>query len=163
MVRGIVRNEVIIRQADSAKVTLDSSETATLRHGYEQVITNAWTQLGIDPRALADSAKAPAQRQAIAAAHVEAYLDKLLKMTVRYVDVPAPVDAALHLKYESKVSDAGVDRAFALATQLRKASDSTRATTTPPSAVPLPGGPSSSAQPRAPVAPPPGPPPGTKP
>jgi hypothetical protein len=164
MVRGIVRNEVIIRQADSAKVTLDSSETATLRHGYEQVITNAWTQLGIDPRALADSSKAPAQREAIASAHVEAYLDKLLKMTVRYVDVPAPVDAALHSKYESKVSDAGVDRAFALATQIRKASDSTRAATTPPSAVPLPGGPQPpAAQPSKPVAPPAGPPPGTKP
>ena len=164
MVRGIVRNEVIIRQADSAKVTLDSSETATLRHGYEQVITNAWSQLGIDPRALADSAKAPAQRQAIASAHVEAYMDKLIKMTTRYVDIPAPVDAALRSKYQSKLSDAGVDRAFALAQTLRKSSDSTRAATTPPSAVPLPGAsPSPSARPTAPVAPPSGPPPGAKP
>ncbi len=165
MVRGIVRNEVIIRQADSAKVTLDSSETATLRHGYEQVITNAWTQLGIDPRALADSAKAPAQRQAIASAHVEAYMDKLIKMTTRYVDIPAPVDAALRSKYQSKLNDAGVDRAFALAQTLRKSSDSSRAATTPPSAVPLPGAspPSPSARPSAPVAPPSGPPPSSKP
>jgi PPIC-type PPIASE domain len=164
MVRGIVRNEVIIRQADSAKVSLDSTDTNTLKHGYETVITNAWTQLGIDPRALADSAKAPAQREAIASAHVEAYLDKLMKMSVRYIDVPAPVDAALRLKYESKINDAGVDRAFALANKIRKTSDSSANAGRPPSAVPLPGSPpSANANPSQPAAPPSGPPPGTKP
>lgn len=169
MVRSVVRNEVIIRQADSAKITLDSSETNGVRHGYEQVITNAWTQLGVDPRALADSAKAPAQREAIAAAHVDAYLDKLLTMSVRYVDIPAPVDAALHDKYDSKIVDAGVDRAFALATQLRKSSDSAHAASAPPSAVPLPGGTPSPAGGPAGGAPhpsagaPPAPPPAAKP
>jgi peptidyl-prolyl cis-trans isomerase D len=164
MVRGIVRNEVIIRQADSAKVSLDSTDTNTLRHGYETVITNAWTQLGIDPRALADSSKAPAQREAIASAHIESYLDKLMKMTVRYVDIPAPVDAALRVKYEGKINDAGVDRAFALASQIRKSSDSSAAASRPPSAVPLPGEPPpAGARPATPVTPPSGPPPGTKP
>ncbi len=164
MVRGIVRNEVIIRQADSAKVTLDSAETNTLRHGYETVITNAWTQLGIDPRALADSAKAPAQREAIAAAHIESYLDKLMKMSVRYVNIPAPVDAALRTKYEGKINDAGVDRAFALASKIRKSSDSSAAASRPPSAVPLPGEPpSAGGKPARPAVPPSGPPPGTKP
>ena len=162
MVRAIVRNEVIIRQADSAKVTLDTSETNGIRHGYQQVITNAWTQLGVDPRALADSAKTPAQREAIAASHIEGYLDKLLAMSVRYVDIPAPVDAALHQKYDSKINDAGVDRAFALATQLRKASDSVRASTTPPSAVPLPGSQSPAGGPSAGARPAP-PPPAAKP
>ena len=164
MVRGIVRNEVIIRQADSAKVSLDTAETNTLRHGYETVITNAWTQLGIDPRALADSAKSPAQRQAIASAHIESYLDKLMKMSVRYVDIPAPVDAALRVKYEGKINDGGIDRAFALATQLRKSSDSSSAASRPPSAVPLPGeAPSAGASPARPAAPPSGPPPIMKP
>lgn len=164
MVRGIVRNEVIIRQADSAKVTLDSAETNTLRHGYETVITNAWTQLGIDPRALADSAKAPAQREAIAAAHIQSYLDKLMKMSVRYVNIPAPVDAALRTKYEGKINDAGVDRAFALASKIRKSSDSSAAASRPPSAVPLPGEPpSAGGKPARPAVPPSGPPPGTKP
>lgn len=164
MVSSIVRNEVIIHQADSANVTLDTAETNGVRHGYQQVISNAWTQLGIDPRALADSAKTPTQREAIAAAHIEAYLDKLLTMSVRYVDIPAPVDAALHAKYDSKIIDAGVDRAFAMATQLRKASDSARAVSAPPSAVPLPGGPpSASARPAPPTGAPPAPPPSTKP
>jgi PPIC-type PPIASE domain len=155
MVKSIVRNEVIIHQADSAKVTLDTTETNGIRHGYQQVITTAWTQLGIDPHALADSAKTPAQREVIAASHIEGYLDKLLTMSVRYVDVPGPVDAALHSKYDSKINDAGVDRAFAMATQIRKAADSVRASTAPPSAVPLPGSPAPAAGPAGPRPTPP--------
>ena len=156
IVRSIIRNELVIRQADSAKVTLDSGETNTIRRGYEQVITGAWSQLGVDPKTLADSARTPAERDRLAASRVEDYLDKLLAMTARFVDVPTPVDAALRGKYDSQVNDAGVDRAFARATEIRKSSDSTRSANTPPSAVPLPGGaPSGPAGRTPPAAPPP--------
>jgi parvulin-like peptidyl-prolyl cis-trans isomerase-like protein len=140
-VRGVVRNEMVIHQADSAKVGLDTAEMAGIRHSYEQVITNAWTQLGIDPKLLADSAKSSAQRERLAAAHVEEYLDKLLANSARYVDVPPPIDAALRSKYDAQINPAGLDRAFARATAVRKTADSVRAASAPPSAVPLPGSP----------------------
>lgn len=138
-VRGVVRNEMVIHQADSAKISLDTAEMNAIRKNYEQVITAAWTQLGTDPKVLADSAKTPALRDRLAAAHIEEYLNKLLANGARYVDVPAPIDAALRAKYEAKVNEAGVDRAFARASEIRKSADSTRDAKAPPSAVPLPG------------------------
>jgi post-segregation antitoxin (ccd killing protein) len=146
-VRGVVRNEMVIHQADSAKVGLDTAELAGIRHSYEQVITNAWTQLGIDPKLLADSAKNSAQRERLAAAHVEEYLDKLLANAARYVDVPPPIDAALRSKYDAQINQAGLDRAFARATAVRKTADSTRAASQPSSAIPLPGSPPPGAPP----------------
>jgi hypothetical protein len=166
IVRSIVRNELVIRQADSAKVTLDSAETNGIRRGYEQVITNAWTQLGVDPKTLADSGRTPAVRERLAAARVEEYLDRLLSMSARYVDVPSPVNAALRSRYDAQINDAGVDRAFARASEIRKSADSARSASAPPSAVPLPGGASAAppaARPAAPSPTPPAPPAGAKP
>ena len=167
IVRSIIRNELVIRQADSAKISLDSAEMNQIRHGYEQVITNAWTQLGVDPKTLADSGKTPAVRERLAAARIEDYLDRLLSMSARYVDVPSPVEAALRSRYDAQVNDAGVDRAFARATEIRKSADSARSASAPPSVVPLPGGalPYSppTARPAAPSPTPAAPPAGAKP
>ncbi len=142
-IRNVVRNDMILHQADSAHVMLDTSETNGMRRTYVQLITNAWTQLGVDPKMLSDSAKTPADRERLAAAHVEDFLDRLLSRSpsVRYVDVPQPLDAALRGKYQSEVSETGLDRALARATEVRKSADSARVAAEPPSAVPLPGGP----------------------
>jgi peptidyl-prolyl cis-trans isomerase D len=138
-VRNVVRNEMVVRQADSAKVTLDSAEMAALRQTYEQLIVSDWSQLGLDPKMLADSDKTEAGRDRLAAAHVEDYLGRMVAMTARYVDVAQPIEQALRSKYESEINEAGVDRAVSRAAELRKVSDSARAAKEPPSAVPLPG------------------------
>ncbi len=150
-VRNVVRNEMVVRQADSAGVKLDSAEMSTIRQTYVQLITNAWTQLGIDPKELADSSKTAAGRDRIAAARVDDYLKRMVAMQARYVDVAQPVDQALRSTYSSEINEAGVDRAVTQAADIRKKSDSTRAAKAPPSAVPLPGGPGGPA-PRAPGA-----------
>ncbi len=99
----------------------------TLRQTYVQLITNDWTLLGIDPKELADSAKTVGGRDRIAAARVDDYLNRMVAMQARYVDVPQPVDQALRSTYSSEVNEAGVDRAVARATDIRKHSDSARA------------------------------------
>lgn len=142
-VKNVTRNEMILREADSAHVTLDTAETNGIRKTYGQLITNAWSQLGVDPKMLADSAKAPGDRERLAAAHIETFLDKLLLAptpTVRYVDVPQPLDAALRGEYRSDLNETGLDRALASATTIRRTADSVRTAQEPPSAVPLPGG-----------------------
>lgn len=144
-VRNVVRNEMVVRQADSAGVKLDSTELSTLRQTYLQLITNDWTLLGIDPKELADSAKTVGGRDRIAAARVDDYLKRMVAMQARYVDVPQPVDQALRSTYSSEVNEAGVDRAVTQAADIRKHSDSARASKAPPSAVPLPGGPTTGA------------------
>ncbi len=152
-IRNIVRNETMLRQADSAHIVLDSAETRQIRGTFTSLITRAWTQLGVDPTMLADSAKTPADRERLAAAHVESFLDRLLGPTpsVRLVDIPQPLENALREKYESEVSETGLDRALSRATEIRRQSDSARVAKEPPTAVPLPSG----AAPPAPGGPPP--------
>jgi peptidyl-prolyl cis-trans isomerase D len=153
-IRNIVRNETMLRQADSAHIVLDSAETSQIRGMFTSLIVRAWTQLGVDPKLLADSAKTPADRERLAAAHIESFLDRLLTPTpsVRLVDIPQPLENALREKYESEISETGLDRALSRATAIRRQSDSSRVAKEPPSAVPLPGG----AMPGGPGAPRPG-------
>lgn len=140
-VRNVVRNEMVLRQADSAGVKLDSADMNVLKHSYEDEITSDWTTLGVDPKMLADSAKTAAARDRLAAAHIDDYLARMVQMTARYVDVPQPVDQALRLTYHSEINEPAVDRAVSRALEIRKTADSSRAAKAPPSAVPLPGGP----------------------
>ena len=141
IVKGFIRNELVMRQADSAKVTLDSAQQAEIHKGYEGLITSSWTSLGVDPKQLADSAKAVPARERIAAAHIDTYLDKLLSQQpgVRFVDIPTPLESVLRTRYEFKLNEAGIDRALARATAERHASDSAKSASEPQSAVPLPG------------------------
>ncbi len=114
-----------------------------------------WQALGIDPKSLADSAKTPAERERIAAARIEAYLDKVMAGEAQPVPVPSPLQIVLMNKYDSKVNAAGIDRAVERAQKVRVVADSTRAANQPKSAVPLPGaaGPGVGAPGQAPSAP----------
>ena len=141
ILKNFVRNELVLRAADSAHVTLDSAQMDSIKHNFTTIITNSWTALGVDPKMLSDSAKTAAGRERIAAGHIESYLDKLLAQTpgVRFVDVPSPIEGLLRGKYPSSVNEAGLDRALAKATAERKEVDSSRTAREPSSAVPLPG------------------------
>jgi PPIC-type PPIASE domain len=142
IIKNFVRNELVLRAADSAHITVDTAQMDTIRRNFTTIITTAWTALNIDPKLLSDSAKTAAGRERVAAAHIESYLDKLLAQTpgVRFVDVPSPIEALLRGKYPSAVNEAGLDRALAKATAERKTDDSSRTAKEPASAVPLPGG-----------------------
>lgn len=161
IVKGFIRNDIIMRAADSAKVNLDSAQQAEIHKGYETLITNSWLALGVDPKQLADSAKAVPTRERIAAAHVDSYLDKLLSQSpgVRFVDIPSPLEDVLRSHYEFKLNEAGIDRALAKATSERRTSDSAKSASEPPSAVPLPGMTPATPQPATPQAKPQGTPP----
>jgi hypothetical protein len=141
IIKNFVRNELVLRAADSAHVTVDSAQMDSIKHNYTALITNAWSALGIDPKLLSDSAKTAAGRERVASAHIESYLDKLLAQTpgVRFVDLPSPIEGLLRAKYPSAVNEAGLDRALAKATAERKEVDSSRTAREPASAVPLPG------------------------
>jgi hypothetical protein len=141
IIKNFVRNELVLRAADSAKVMVDSVQMDSIKHNYEGLITNAWVTLGIDPKLLGDSAKTAAGRERVASAHIESYLDKLLAQTpgVRFVDIPSPIEGLLRAKYSSAINEAGLDRALAKATAERKEVDSSRTAREPASAVPLPG------------------------
>jgi hypothetical protein len=138
-VTNMAQREVLLRRADSAKVGLSPEELSSLHRDFGQAVVMSWTQLGIDPKSLADSAKTPAERERLAAARVEAFLDRVMAGQAQPVPVPAPLQIVLMDKYDAQVNQAGIDRAVERAAKLRASSDSTRAAKQPPSAVPLPG------------------------
>jgi len=140
-VKAVFRNDLLLRQADSAKVGLDTSETTEIKHAFVSMVANTWSGLNISPNRLADSAKTVAERERLAAARVDNYLDRLLTKDEQFIPVQPPLESALHSKYDYKINAAGIDRALERAQRIRAVADSTKAAQQPQSAVPLPGQP----------------------
>ena len=140
-VKQIVRNELVLRQADSAKAVIDTAELSNLYLNFKNAVTQTWTALGVDPSKLADSAKAPAggDKEKIAAYRVESFFDKLIKSEVQFIDVPYPVARALQSKYSYVVNDAGLDKVIERAKTVRATADSVRAQKNPAPGAAAPG------------------------
>lgn len=138
-VRNLMRSELFLRQADSANVKLDTAEVASIRRAFRGVVVNTWSGLRISPAQLSDSAKTKEERERLAAARVDAYLDRLLQQQEGFIEVPPPLAAALRERYDGRVLAAGLTRAVESAQKIRAAADSARAAQQPKSAVPVPG------------------------
>jgi hypothetical protein len=138
-VRNLLRSELILAAADSAKITMDSTETNELYSSFSAILRNAWSGLRIAPSMMADSAKTAAERKALAPTRVDAYFNRLVKGEEQFVEVPSPLSQALRKKYDWKVNSAGLDRAVAAAQAIRAKEDSAKASAMPKSAVPMPG------------------------
>ena len=130
-VRQIVRNELLLRLADSAGMQADTAELNNLRLAFRNNLTMAWTTLGVEPNIIADSAADAGGREAAAGRIIDAYFDKLVKNEAQFADIAYPVAHAMQQKYEFAISDPGLERAIEQARQLRAAADSA-----PPSAAP---------------------------
>ena len=131
-VKRLVRNELMLKQADSAKISADSGEMNNLYMQFRTSLTGAWTQLGVDPTKLADSAKSAGDRETLAGKRVESYFDKLIKNEIPFVDIPYFVARALEQKYTFSVNDVGLDKAIEKAKAVRATADSVRAKQGPP-------------------------------
>lgn len=138
-VRQIVRNELMLRAADSAKVKVDTAEMGNLYLNFKNAVTQTWTGLGVDPKSLADSAKKGGDASKIASGKVEAYFNKLVKNEAQFIDVPYPVARALQHKYEFSVNDVGLDKAVERAKSVRATADSLRAQQVPKPGAAAPG------------------------
>ena len=149
-VKSVARQEVMLRMADSAGVTISADEKNQLITEFKNVVGSMWQQLGIEPKML-DSARSVPEREKLAASRVEAFMDRILSGQAQPLQVPPPVQAVLTSKYESKTYPAGIDRALEHAKKLRTVADSSRAAQQPRSQVPLPM-PPATPQPAAPPA-----------
>jgi len=138
-VKSLMRNELLLRSADSAKLVLDSAEVEQVRGAFRSSVQQSMGGLGILPSQLADSAEAAGGRAALAAARIDSFFAKLLKNEVQFVDISEPVSLALRSKYEGRVNESGLDRAVTLATELKAKADSAASAALPQSEVPMPG------------------------
>lgn len=151
-IKIIVRNELVARQADSAKFALSAGELDTLRGQFHASLNQSWAAMNIQPSQLADSAKTPADRQKLAAARVGAYFDKLVKNEVPFVDVAYPIARAMQHKYSYSINDKALDAVVERAKAVRATADSLKAQK-PGSMVP-PGAPGAAPAPPAGARPP---------
>ena len=136
--KQLVVNELMLVAADSAKITLDSSEKANLHQIFVGSVWASYNGLGITPASLADSGKSVSAREKIAAARIEKFMDALLANKAQFVDVSEPVSRALRAKFDARIVAAGIDRAVTEAQKAVAASDSAKAKNMPQSAVPDP-------------------------
>jgi hypothetical protein len=140
-VRDVARQELLLREADRGKVTFTADERAQLARDWGQLVGMVWQGLGVDPKSLADSAKSAPERERLAAARVEGFMDRVMNGQAQIVPIPAPLAAALDEKYEASINRAGLDRATERAAKIRASADSARAAQQPRSEVPVPGAP----------------------
>ena len=154
--KNVLRNELVLHQADSAKIALSPDEMKELHQKFTEVVAASWDQLGLSPKSLADSAKTLPAREKLASTRVNAYLDKLMQQQAGFVQVPPPLEMMLKQKYNVTINGAAMDKAVASSTALKAKSDSLRAKNAPPTEVPM-GGmqmPPQGAPAPAPAAPP---------
>jgi hypothetical protein len=138
-VKQVAMQQILLKQALDAKVDIPEEMRTNLYSSIGQLVQQVWQTLGVDPKTLADSAKTQAEKERIAAAHVDAYLDRMMAGQAQVLNVPAPLKKMLDAKYESSVNQQGVDRATERAQKVRASADSARAASQPKSAVPMPG------------------------
>jgi parvulin-like peptidyl-prolyl isomerase len=141
MVTGLVRrfatNELVLKQADSAKIQIDSTELTKLRQSFVNAVRTAWEALGVAPPSLLDSAKTVNQREQLASGRINAYFARMLQEQAPFVPVPTPLSSIMRSKYDYAFNDAGFDRTVEEASRIRNSADSARTAGQPPSAVPL--------------------------
>jgi len=110
LVRNFVKNELVLKQADSAKVQIDPAEMAQLHASFTNAVRTAWAQLGVLPASLTDSAKSEGDREKLAAKRIDVYFTRMVQEQAAFVSVPTPVSKILREKYRYSFNDAGFDR-----------------------------------------------------
>lgn len=139
-VKSIAEREVLLGRARAAKIQVPDSVRTSVYNEFASATTAMWQAIGIDPKALADSAKTKSERERLAASRVENFMDRVMAGMAQPIPVPGPIKEILDSKYESSINSAGVDKAVQAAAKVRAAADSARSAKQPKSAVPLPLG-----------------------
>ncbi len=138
-IKQMAMQQVLLSRADSAKVQVPQPDKDNMYTQVGQLVTNIWQALGVDPKALADSAKSTPEKERLAASRADAYLDKMLAGQAQPISPPLPLRKMLDAKYEASVNSAGLDRALERAQRVRSSADSSRTANQPKSEIPMPG------------------------
>jgi hypothetical protein len=137
LVRNFVRNELVVRAADSAGITVEADEIARIRAAFSSQLEQALLQLRVHPSQLTDSATTPAEREQLAARRIDAYVEAMLANRSPFIPIMPQLQSVLRSRYDWRINAAGLDRALQAAQRIRAADTSRRP---PESAVPLPEG-----------------------
>jgi hypothetical protein len=125
-VKAMVRNDLLVKKADEAKVQPDEGDLTDIRGTFRVMVMQAWAGLNVEPQALNEGGN-QSERERLAASRVDDFVDNLLRSGGQgYVDIPQPLADMLRAKYSYRVVTAGLDRVTERATMVRAAMDSAR-------------------------------------
>jgi len=139
----LAQNVLLLRQADSAKVSVTAEEWGELSSRYLSQLDTLKAEIGLDGADVSDSGIAEAEREKVAGLKVERYFDDLVNGKARLRPLPSALATLLRDRLPYRVHAAGVTTAVELATDLKAKTDSTapgKGPLTPaPGPAPVPG------------------------
>jgi parvulin-like peptidyl-prolyl isomerase len=141
--KNLTMRQVLLHQADSAKVVVPAQEQTNLKAQFNNLVQQTWMQLGLSPKELTGATEK--DRERMASERVDSLMSRIMNGEAPPVNVPMPLKAALDVKYDAELNSAGIDRAVESARKVRASADSARMAQ--PSSVPLPGAPAGAAPP----------------
>src|SRR4051812_42053713 len=137
MIKRFANNELVLKQADSAKVQVDPAEITQMHASFLTAVNQAWGQLGISPSSLQDSTKSQGDREKLVARRIDEYFARMVQQAAPFVAIPTPVSNVLREKFGYSFNDAGFDRAVEQASKVRNSADSAHSAAQPQTAVPI--------------------------
>src|SRR5256886_195247 len=152
LLNALAQRQLLLQQADSAKVTLTAEDIHLLRSQHDSAITTLGTIMNLTPEILRDSATTKASRENLAMNRVNDYVDRIVHGRARFFPVPPFLSDELRAHARWSVDEAGVRRALERSQQIRS-SDSLQVPNMPrvtPAPRPAPPPIDSGAQPRKP-------------
>jgi hypothetical protein len=140
-VRLIAQNQLLLRQADSAGITVTPVEWEGLQQRYRAQIDTLRMSLDLYGSDITDPATPAADRARVAGIKVESYWDRIASGTLRPRPIPGQVAAVLRESGQFSLNKAGLARAVELATALKAKADSSALAPQPVPGQPAPGAP----------------------
>ena len=124
--RVLTQNLLLLRQADSAKIQVTPAEWTEAASQYRGQVDTLRREMGLDTTRLFDPTVSAADRDMVAAAKVDQYLDRFITGKARLRPLPAAMASLLRDKAKYQVNEAGLNRAVELAQAERAKTDTTK-------------------------------------
>ena len=100
LIRRFANNELVLKQADSAKIQIDPAQLTQLHGSFANAVRSAWAQLGVTPASLRDSAKSEGDREKLAAKRINDYFARMIAEQAPFVPVPTPLSNILRIQVQ---------------------------------------------------------------
>lgn len=132
--KALAQRELLLKQADSAKVTLTPEDWQQIRVQHDTSLKLLGSILSLSPELLRDSVSTEGDRINLAMGRVDDYVGRVVQGRARFFPVPQFLGETLRERGDWNVDEAGVRRALERAQQIR--ADSTRASGARPGGAP---------------------------
>jgi hypothetical protein len=133
--KALAQRELLLKQADSAKVTLTPEDWQQVRAQHDTALKLLGSILSLSPELLRDSVSTEPDRVNLAMGRVDDYMGRVVQGRARFFPVPQFLGETLRAQGDWNVDEAGVRRALERAQLIR--ADSTRASGAGPGGAPL--------------------------